>query len=152
MTLEELGSLGEFISSFAVVASLIYVALQVKQNARDSRIATRQSVLEASRNMMGEFSTREHLETAVKAAKEGYAALSEIERIQYSLMNRAQLRNIEDAFLLKTEGVLDEEVFVTFERRARQIVREFPEITDHYGGTTAFAAWLANVREDEAAR
>ena len=32
MTFEELGGLGEFISAIAVVASLAYVAIQLRQN------------------------------------------------------------------------------------------------------------------------
>jgi hypothetical protein len=37
MSLQELGSLGEFISSIAVVLSLIYVAFQLRQNTNQQR-------------------------------------------------------------------------------------------------------------------
>ena len=35
MTISDLGSIGEFVSSIAVVFSLVYVAIQVRENSRD---------------------------------------------------------------------------------------------------------------------
>jgi hypothetical protein len=78
MTLEELGSLGEFVSSVAVVISLVYVALQVKQGSKSSRIASCQSVLEASRNMMGQYSTKEYVEISLRASRDGLEALTDV--------------------------------------------------------------------------
>ena len=150
MTFSELGSLGEFISSLAVVASLIFIALQVRQSSDSSRIASRQSVLEASRNMMGLYSSKEYVEISVKSSKVGFDGLSEVEQGQYKLMRGAQLRNIENAFLLKEDGVLDSEVFHdTFDIRARGVLREWPQIVDDYSGTKAFMGWLEELRSDE---
>jgi hypothetical protein len=42
----ELGALGEFIGSIAVVLSLIYLAIQVRQNMRMVRASVRQSISE----------------------------------------------------------------------------------------------------------
>ena len=43
MTISELGSIGEFVSSIAVVLSLIYVAIQVRQNTKEMRAASKES-------------------------------------------------------------------------------------------------------------
>ena len=43
MTISDLGSLGEFISSIAVVLSLIYVAFQLRQNTKEIRAASQES-------------------------------------------------------------------------------------------------------------
>ena len=43
LTITELGSLGEFIGAFAVVASLIYVGIQLKQNTVAVKVTTAQA-------------------------------------------------------------------------------------------------------------
>lgn len=48
MTLEDLGNVGEFVSAIAVVLSLIYVALQIRQNTRHLRASNYQQILVAS--------------------------------------------------------------------------------------------------------
>ena len=45
MTLSDLGSIGELIGGVAVVVSLIYVALQIRQNTRAIRASSHQSAL-----------------------------------------------------------------------------------------------------------
>ena len=48
MTLQDLGSLGEFIGSLGVVASLVYVALQIRQNTRSLRTASFQALTQSA--------------------------------------------------------------------------------------------------------
>ena len=43
MTLEQLGSLGEFISAVAVLATLVYLAVQVRQAKKMLVIETRRT-------------------------------------------------------------------------------------------------------------
>jgi hypothetical protein len=43
MSLSDLASLGSFVSGFAVLLSLIYLALQVRQTKRNQQIAIRHS-------------------------------------------------------------------------------------------------------------
>jgi hypothetical protein len=50
MSIAELGSLGEFISSFAVLITLIYLAVQVKQNTLTSKSTIRQSISEGAQS------------------------------------------------------------------------------------------------------
>ncbi|TDG12606.1 hypothetical protein E2F43_13520 [Seongchinamella unica] len=47
MTIEQLGSLGEFVSSIAVVMSLIYVAMQLKQNTTELKRTARRDVFQS---------------------------------------------------------------------------------------------------------
>ena len=46
MTITELGSLGEFIGALAVLVTLIYLVLQIRQNTQSIRSQSRFSVLE----------------------------------------------------------------------------------------------------------
>jgi hypothetical protein len=44
VTLQDLGSLGEFVAAIATLATLIYLALQIRQNTRESQAASRNLV------------------------------------------------------------------------------------------------------------
>ena len=44
MTLSDLGNLGDFPGVFAVLVTLVYLAIQVRQNPATSRVQTRQTL------------------------------------------------------------------------------------------------------------
>ena len=46
MSIAELGALGEFVASFGVLATLIYLAIQMRQNTQALRLNTAQVVTE----------------------------------------------------------------------------------------------------------
>jgi hypothetical protein len=45
MSLEDLGNIGEFVAAVGVIASLIYLAVQIRQNTDSLRAATFQDGL-----------------------------------------------------------------------------------------------------------
>ena len=51
MTIVELGAIGEFIGAIAVVVTLIYLAIQVRQNTNALKLNTTQSVTEELQDM-----------------------------------------------------------------------------------------------------
>ena len=63
MTIAELGSLGEFIGAIAVVISLIYIALQVKQNSKQLEENTKALHIKEEREAINSFSRARHLMT-----------------------------------------------------------------------------------------
>jgi hypothetical protein len=44
MTLSNPGSVGNFLGAFAVLVTLVYIAIQVRQNSAFSRVQTRQTL------------------------------------------------------------------------------------------------------------
>jgi hypothetical protein len=50
MTLESLGNLGDFIGGIGVVATLVYLAVQVRQNTAALRTASRQAIVAGMRD------------------------------------------------------------------------------------------------------
>jgi hypothetical protein len=46
MSLEDLSNIGEFVAAVAVVVSLIYLAVQIRQNTRTVKLASLQTVQE----------------------------------------------------------------------------------------------------------
>jgi len=50
MTIEELGSIGELVGAIATVATLIYLAIQIRSNSRITRSAALQATLDGGRD------------------------------------------------------------------------------------------------------
>ena len=48
MTLQDLGNIGEFVAAVAVFVSLLYLAIQIRQNTKSVRTSTYQAVLDSS--------------------------------------------------------------------------------------------------------
>lgn len=141
MTLSDLGSIGEFVSSIAVVISLIYVAIQIRQNSRETRLASQQRALEASRDMITRMATKEATELFAKGSEEP-DSLTGAEILQLRLLRTAQLRNIENAYLMHLAGVIDSNVFSVFPRQALNILKADPDILTRQSFTDEFSVWI----------
>ena len=61
MSIAELGALGEFIASFGVFATLIYLAIQMRQNTQALRLNTAQVVTEELQRMFSLLASDEGL-------------------------------------------------------------------------------------------
>jgi len=60
-SVQNLGSVGEFVSSIAVVATLIYLAIQTKQTQKMIRGQTRQSWAEATQDALLRFADSDYI-------------------------------------------------------------------------------------------
>jgi hypothetical protein len=122
MSLSDLASLGSFVSGFAVLISLIYLALQVRQTKRNQQIAIRHS--RATRVV------ELHLALADVAAADawlhGSGSPQEITRTEVSQFNnlcRALFFHFEDSFYQREEGLLNDDAFETVVAGARLSAR-----------------------------
>ncbi len=112
MSLSDLASLGSFVSGFAVLASLVYLALQVRQTKRNQQSAIRHS--RATRVV------ELHLALANVAVADawlhGSASPQEItqtEVSQFINLCRALFFHFEDSFYQREEGLLNDDAFET---------------------------------------
>ena len=107
MTLLEWGALGELIGGIAIIGSLLYVGVQVKNSARATRSATAN---DASVHMQAWY-----LEIGSDAEKSavflnGMAnpdSLSREEFFQFTMMTHAAFLAFQNAYYLSQEGTLD---------------------------------------------
>ncbi len=105
MNLNDLANIGQVIGAIAVVISLIYVALQIRQNTNAVRSATAQSVHE-------HFANWYHLIAAdLTLSDRGHriarlSSLSEAERTRFIATFMAFLSYSQNAFLKWREGLL----------------------------------------------
>jgi hypothetical protein len=122
MSLSDLASLGSFVNGLAVLISLIYLALQVRQTKRNQQIAIRHT--RASRIV----------ELQLALADPGVAdawlhglgrplEITQTEIGQFINLCRALFFHFEDSFYQRDEGLLNDDAFETVVAGARLSAR-----------------------------
>ncbi len=122
MSLSDLASVGSFVSGFAVLTSLIYLSLQVRQSERNQQISIRHSRVSRTVEL--------HLALAdpavAKAWFHGSATPQEITQTEVSQFNnlcRAHFFHFEDSFYQREERLLNDAAFETVVAGVRLLSR-----------------------------
>ncbi len=122
MSLSALASLGSFVSGFAVLISLIYLALQVRQTERNQQISIRHSRVSRTVEL--------HVALADPAVAlawlHGTGSPQQITRTelsQFTHLCRAHFFHFEDSFYQREEGLLNDAAFETVVAGARLLAR-----------------------------
>src|SRR5215831_4516076 len=122
MSLSDLAALGSFVSGVAVLISLIYLALQVRQAERNQQIAIRHS--RATRIV------ELHLALADLAVADAWLhgsgspqEITQTELGQFYNLCRALFFHFEDSFYQREEGLLNDDAFQTVVAGARLSAR-----------------------------
>jgi hypothetical protein len=113
--LSELADIGELVGGVAVVASLIYLALQVRQNTR----AVRGSTLHLNTDLWASVFLRlpdQETAQAYIAGMSGRADIKPLHYTQFFFICKAMFLALEDQFYQAREGTLDGEIYAAYER------------------------------------
>lgn len=156
MEVQDLGAIGEIIGAVAVVASLLYLAVQIRQSSRIAKAATTQALLGYSAQM----NTAAAGDVAPVMAKVlGDQELTAEESYRYFAYMLAAFAQAWQAHHQYVNGMLEREVFEAYERRtlsfmARPSGREF-WTRNRFRFSTSFCDYVdslverANDREGE---
>ena len=116
MTIQDLGSMGELIAAVATVATLVYLAIQLKQNTRALRSQTfQQSSMDMSLTANAISSDGELAKIVVKAS-DSLDDLSPEERIRFHFWMVVALRRFEAIYVQGVYGSIDQIRIEGFER------------------------------------
>lgn len=122
MSLSDLASLGSFVNGLAVLISLIYLALQVRQTKRNQQIAIRHT--RASRIVELQLALADP--GVADAWLHGSGSPQEITQTeigQFINLCRALFFHFEDSFYQREEGLLNDDAFETVVAGARLSAR-----------------------------
>jgi hypothetical protein len=122
MTIQDLGSIGEVVGAVATVATLIYLAVQIRANTNAMRSAAAQSVHEAFATWYRMLASDAHLSQVVIDGLKDYEALSETDRAQCVATFMAFLACSQDAFIKWREGTLATELWSGWELVLQNLV------------------------------
>ena len=110
-TLKKMHQVGELTAAVAVVLSLIFVGLEIRQSSATAQAAAAQAVHE---NFAAWYTAAQSdpvlLELSTKGMRD-YSSLSETERAQFIAMFMAFCSHTQDAFFKWREGSLSPELF-----------------------------------------
>ena len=117
MSLSDLASLGSFVSGFAVLVSLIYLSLQIRQNTKHSRALVQQG--RAARICQTLSDMTELWTDGMEACFAGDTHVSPKDLRKFNFIARTYFVSAEDSFLQHQEGLMDHQVFDGFEGSMR---------------------------------
>ncbi len=83
MTIQELGSIGEFIAAIAVFISLFYLAYQIRQNTAELRLTHLRAVISSYSNFRQSVVNSHELPQLIEAARLDPKSLNEAEAYRY---------------------------------------------------------------------
>jgi hypothetical protein len=113
MTLSDLASIGSFISGVAVIVSLVYLSLQIRQNTKHSQALIQQGraarIADTSLRL-AELAATEGLERCFQ----GLPDVSENDVRRFTFLCRAIFISAEDSFFQNRQGLLNGAAFESF--------------------------------------
>ena len=122
MSLSDLASLGSFVSGVAVLVSLIYLALQVRQAEKNQRAAIRQGRADRTAAIVLAAANPGLAEDLVRAII-GAPDLTQKQLFQFGRYCFAMLNNYEDNFSQNRDGLLTDSAFATVVSTMEQAFR-----------------------------
>ena len=121
LTIQDLGNIGEFVAAIATVVTLVYLAVQIRQNTRSLTAAAHQDATRSANDWGALFI--HHPETAALFRK-GIAdptALDPEESIEFDHIASSLLRNYSLAKQLTEDGlIVSTSICATYERTIRR--------------------------------
>ena len=115
MTIQDLGSLGELVAAIATLATLLYLATEVRQNTRALESATFQNISgEMGTNVEPIISNADLAAIMIKGNTDPNS-LSAEEKLRYSAVLVASFRRLESVYVQHQLGSIDDELKEGFE-------------------------------------
>jgi len=115
MTIGDLGSLGEFVGAIATVATLIYLAIQIRSNTRAVQSAAAQAVHENYATWYQLLASDSELSQVTVNGLRDYSSLSEAEKAQFVSVFMAFLSYSQNAYIKWREGALSADLWKGWE-------------------------------------
>ena len=116
MTLQDLGSLGEFVAAIATLATLVYLAVQIRQNTLAVRAGSHQAVSDSFIAVNSWVARDPSLARIYRVGIDNLDDLSEDERVQFGFMLLSVFRVYETTYYQDRVGTAEEQLFLSVER------------------------------------
>ena len=116
LTLEQLSSVAEIIGAILIVISLVYVAVQIRQNTMAIRSDTAQSVHDSWGGVYGRMSINSELSELMMKGNPGIDGLSESEKAQYISFWMHTMLTWQNAYYQFKTGTLERRLWTTMEK------------------------------------
>ena len=130
MTLEDLGNIGEFVGAIGVVASLIYLALQIRHNTNSVQGSVELENARGASEFLTTVAENPELGRIWRLGLSQPAKLTEDEGLQFSMLMGSAFYRLEGPFRQYKRGLLSEDSWEPWE-----------ELISRYMRSPAVLAW-----------
>jgi len=144
--LDSLGNIGDFVGGVGVVVTLVYLALQIRQNTRSTKTSSYHSAVSA----VSEWSRGVGMDPdATRIIRDGnvdYESLSPLDKARYGFLTVSLFRHFENIFYQHEQGAIDDSLWSAWSDRMRSVVAQ-PGVEawwreNQYGYTEEFRNFL----------
>jgi hypothetical protein len=115
VSIQDLGSIGELVAALATLATLIYLAVQVRQNTRAIKSATFQNITAEMGRNVEPISANADLAAILVKGVHNPGSLTAEERLRLSSVFVASFRRMESVYVQNKLGSIDDELQAGFE-------------------------------------
>jgi hypothetical protein len=122
-TLQDLGSLGEFVGALGVVISLAYLARQLRQNTTSVRAASFNSMTENSLRLLENVFPSAEFAEFLHRAQSDTPRLTPAELIQWDSYMTAVFRHFGNLVYQYRAGALDRQMWEAYQRTLKEHLR-----------------------------
>jgi len=148
MNWDAIGAVGEIVGALAVVASLAYLAIQIRNQNREAKAATLQQVLESNAAAISQLQNPELAAIWLKGIDD-FNSLPDVQRLRFVIYLASTMRSFENAFFQMKANRLDNETWDTLTAVVRDVAstagfQEFLKIRKHHF-RPEFIAYLENL-------
>jgi hypothetical protein len=111
MTLDDLGNLGDLIGGVGVIVTLIYLALQIRQNTRALRTSFYAQASDPVWNLGALLTETKGMARVFRVGAQDPARLDEDEKTQFNVLLNMFFLTYENLYRLVERGLIDEDSF-----------------------------------------
>lgn len=126
MSIADLGSLGEFVGSIAVIVTLIFLTFQVRQNTSALQTQVSQSYLDRWMASLGQVINNPALAEIIAREPESLQELSDVEATMVTFLYHTTLRQTDFMYYQYRNGKLDQELWEQWRANGVETWRRFP--------------------------
>ena len=116
MNIAILANYADVIGGIAVLASLVYVGVQIRNNTRSSQSHTNQLAHDSMATITLAIGSDPTLSSLVQRGLSNFKGLSEEERYQFVMLLTSVFRRFENIFYQHRKGLLEEELWQGYSR------------------------------------
>ncbi len=138
VSLETISAIAQLVAALGVIASLFYLAVQIRQNTRSQRSIVVDSLTQSLINLLGPQSSDPDLTRAFASATEDWYGAAEADRLRAVAVLFTLFKLFENAWFQKRQGTLDAQQWEAWDAYARMYFH-LPRVKTWQLRRTAFA-------------
>jgi len=109
VNLEDLGNIGELVGAVGVIATLAYLAVQIRQNTKALKATSHQETTREASDFTAQIAGDAEIARIYRIGSGDWSELTEDERLRFSMLMFRVFFNFQNLYALQESGNIDEE-------------------------------------------